>query len=283
VLIQVNNAANVGIEPKMAPKSINNSFYTQVLVRQRFESKTSTLGTGEPQLSTLNYQLSTNEMSIDRILNVPYNLPGTQSWQWINLYTRMSQERILFIDRPITDGFANSAIAALLYLESVDNTKPIYVYINSLGDPVMAGMAGAELGMMSVMAGLAIYDTMRHIKSDVYTICLGQAMGISTLLLSAGTKSKRACLPHAEIGLMPARAGSRGQASDIVINAGEVLAKRTSVAEVLAETTGQSVERILADSERMFYMTAEEAVAYGVIDKVLESAKEGTKLATASL
>jgi ATP-dependent Clp protease protease subunit len=219
-------------------------------------------------------------MSIDRILNVPYNLPGTQSWQWINLYTRMSQERILFIDRPITDGFANSAIAALLYLESVDNTKPIYVYINSLGDPVMAGMAGAELGMMSVMAGLAIYDTMKHIKSEVYTICLGQAMGISTLLLSAGTKGKRACLPHAEIGLMPARAGSRGQASDIVVNAAEVLAKKTSVAEVLAETTGQSVERILADSERMFYMTAEEAVAYGVIDKVLESSKEVTKLAT---
>ncbi len=218
-------------------------------------------------------------MPIDRILNVPYNIPGSQSWQWINLYTRMSQERILFVDRPITDGFANSAIAALLYLESVDNTKPIYMYINSLGDPVMAGMAGGELGMMSVMAGLAIYDTIKHIKSEVYTICLGQAMGISTLLLSAGTKGKRASLPHASIGLMPARAGSRGQASDIVINATEILAKKTTVAEVMAETTGQAAEKILADSERMFYMTAAEAQAYGLIDKVLESAKEVPQLA----
>jgi ATP-dependent Clp protease, protease subunit len=222
-------------------------------------------------------------MSIDRILKVPYNIPGTPSWQWINLYTRMSQERIIFIDRPITDGFANSTIAALLYLESVDNTKPIYIYINSMGDPVMAGMAGAELGMMSVMAGLAIYDTIKHIKSEVYTICLGQAMGIATLLLSAGTKGKRACLPHAEIGLMPARAGSRGQASDIIINAAEVLAKKTSVAEVLAETTGQSIEKILADSERMFYMTAAEAREYGLIDKVLESTKEVSNLAAAAL
>ena len=222
-------------------------------------------------------------MSIDRILNVPYNIPGTPNWQWINLYTRMSQERIIFIDRPITDGFANSTIAALLYLESVDNTKPIYIYINSLGDPVTAGMAGMELGMMSVMAGLAIYDTMKHIKSDVYTICLGQAMGIATLLLSAGTKGKRACLPHAEVGLMPARAGSRGQASDIVINAAEILAKKTTVADVLAETTGQSVEKILADSERMFYMTSAEAVEYGLIDKVLESTKELPNLVAASV
>lgn len=217
------------------------------------------------------------------ILNVPYNIPGSQSWQWINLYTRMSQERILFIDRPITDGFANSAIAALLYLESVDNNKPIYVYINSLGDPVMAGMGGGEIGMMSVMAGLAIYDTITHIKSEVYTICLGQAMGISTLLLSAGTKGKRASLPHATIGLMPTRAGSRGQASDIVINAAEILAKKRTIAEVMAATTGQSPEKILADSERMFYMTAAEAQAYGVIDKVLESTKEVANLSAANV
>jgi ATP-dependent Clp protease, protease subunit len=213
-------------------------------------------------------------MSIDRILKVPYNLPGTQSWQWINLYTRMSQERIIFLNQPITDGFANSMIASLLYLESVDNTKPIYLYINSLGDPVMAGMGGADIGMMSVMAGLAIYDTLKHIKSDVYTICIGQAMGIATLLLSAGTRGKRASLPHATIGLMPARAGSRGQASDIIINATEVLAKKGTVADVFAETTGQSPEKILADSERMFYMTAAEAMEYGLIDRVLESAKD---------
>ncbi|WP_309732347.1 ATP-dependent Clp protease proteolytic subunit [Chamaesiphon sp. OTE_75_metabat_556] len=213
-------------------------------------------------------------MPVDRILNVPYNLPGSQYWQWINIYTRMSQERIIFLNQPITDGLANSMVSSLLYLESVDNTKPIYLYINSLGDPVAAGMAGQEIGMMSVMAGLAIYDTIKHIKSEVYTICLGQAMGIATLLLSAGAPGKRASLPHASIGLMPARAGSRGQASDIIINAAEVLAKKTNIIEVFAENTGQSTEKIQQDSERMFYMTAHEAQAYGLIDRVLESSKE---------
>ena len=221
-------------------------------------------------------------MSIDRILKVPYNLPGTSSWQWVNLYTRMSQERIIFLNQPITDGFANSTIAALLYLESVDNTKPIYLYINSIGDPVAAGMAKSDIGMMSVMAGLAIYDTLKHIKSDVYTICIGQAMGIATLLLSAGTKGKRASLPHASIGLMPGRSGTRGQASDIIINAAQVLAKKGTIADVFAETTGQSPERIMADSERMLYMTSVEAMEYGLIDRVLESTKELPSLAMAS-
>jgi ATP-dependent Clp protease, protease subunit len=209
-------------------------------------------------------------MSVDRILNVPYNLPGSAYWQWINVYTRMSQDRIIFLDRPITDGLANSMVASLLYLESVDNSKPIYLYINSLGDPVAAGMAGMEVGMMSVTAGLAIYDTMKQIKSEVYTICLGQAMGISTLILSAGAPGKRASLPHATIGLMPARAGARGQASDIIISAAEILSKKTTIVDVLAKNTGQSSEKILQDSERMFYMTAAEAQAYGLIDRVLD-------------
>jgi ATP-dependent Clp protease, protease subunit len=219
-------------------------------------------------------------MSVDRILKVPYNLPGSQYWQWINVYTRMSQDRIIFLDRPITDGLANSMVSSLLYLESVDNTKPIYLYINSLGDPVAAGMGQEDIGMMSVMAGLAIYDTIKHIKSEVYTICLGQAMGIATLLLSAGSPGKRASLPNATIGLMPARAGSRGQASDIVINAAEVLAKKTNIIEVFAETTGQPPEKIEQDSERMFYMTAKEAQAYGLIDRVLESSKSSEALPT---
>lgn len=213
-------------------------------------------------------------MSVDRILKVPYNIPGSQSWQWINIFTRMSQERIIFLNQPITDGFANNTIAALLYLESVDNTKPIYLYINSLGDPVAAGMAGVELGMVSVMAGLAIYDTLKHIKSDIYTICVGQAMGIATLLLAAGTAGKRASLPNATIGLMPNRAGTRGQASDIAVNAAQVLAKKTNTIDLLAELTGQSAVKIEQDSERMFYMTAAEAKTYGLIDRILESPKD---------
>lgn len=207
-------------------------------------------------------------------VNVPYNIPGTPNWQWIDIYTRMSQERIIFLNQPITDGLANNMIASLLYMESVDNAKPIYLYINSLGDPVAAGMASADVGMMSVMAGLAIYDTIKHIKSEIYTICLGQAMGISSLLLSAGAPGKRASLPHATIGLMPTRAGSRGQASDIIVNAAEILAKQRTIADVFAETSGQAPEQILIDSERMFYMNATEAKAYGLIDRVLESSKD---------
>ena len=226
-------------------------------------------------MQAVNCQLSTDlTMSVDRILKVPYNLPGSSAWQWINIYTRMSQERIIFLNQPITDGLANSMVSSLLYLESVDNTKPIYLYINSLGDPVAAGMAGVEVGMMSVIAGLAIYDTIKHIKSEVYTICLGQAMGIATLLLSAGAPGKRASLPNATIALMPNRAGTRGQASDIIVNAAEILAKKSTIVDVFAETTGQTSEKILADSERMFYMTAHEAQAYGLIDRVLESTKE---------
>lgn len=221
-------------------------------------------------------------MSVDRILKVPYNLPGSSYWQWINIYTRMSQERIIFLNQPITDGLANSMVASLLYLESVDNTKPIYLYINSLGDPVAAGMAGMDIGMMSVTAGLAIYDTIKQIKSEVYTICLGQAMGLATLLLSAGAPGKRASLPNATIGLMPTLAGSRGQASDIVINAAEVLAKTTTIVDVFAETTGQSPAKILQDSERMFYLTAHEAKEYGLIDRVLESSKSSQALPTLS-
>jgi ATP-dependent Clp protease, protease subunit len=207
-------------------------------------------------------------------VNVPYNIPGTPNWQWIDIYTRMSQERIIFLNQPITDGLANSMIASLLYMESVDNAKPIYLYINSLGDPVAAGMASADVGMMSVMAGLAIYDTIKHIKSEIYTICLGQAMGISSLLLSAGAPGKRASLPHSTIGLMPTRAGSRGQASDIIVNAAEILAKQRTIADVFSETTGQAPEKILADSERMFYLNSAEAKAYGLIDRVLESSKD---------
>ncbi|HEY9660572.1 MAG TPA: ATP-dependent Clp protease proteolytic subunit, partial [Allocoleopsis sp.] len=125
-------------------------------------------------------------MAVDETLRVPYNLPGSPYWRWINIFTRMSQERILFLNQPITDGVANSMISALLYLDSEDQNKPIYLYINSLGDPVEAGIANMALGMMSVMGGMAIYDTMQHIKSEIITICFGQAAGMAALLLSSG-------------------------------------------------------------------------------------------------
>ncbi|HIK17089.1 MAG TPA: ATP-dependent Clp protease proteolytic subunit [Leptolyngbyaceae cyanobacterium M33_DOE_097] len=210
---------------------------------------------------------------MDEILRVPYNVPGSPYWQWISIYTRMSQERIVFINQPITSGLANSILSALLYLDSEDQSKPIYLYINSLGDPVLAGMANEGAGMMSVAAGLAIYDTMQHVKSELVTICLGQAIGMAALLLSSGTKGKRGCLPHSMIALNHTLTGTQGQATDIQVNAEEVISKRRLVLEILSENTGQPIERLTKDMDRTFYMTPQEAQAYGLIDRVLQSNK----------
>ncbi len=217
---------------------------------------------------------------MDEILRVPYNIPGSPSWQWINIYTRLSQERIIFLNQPITAGLANSIISSLLYLDSEDQGKPIYLYINSLGDPVLAGMTNEGAGMMSVTAGLAIYDTMQHIKSEIVTVCLGQAIGMAALLLSCGTKGKRSSLPHSMIALNHPLAGTQGQATDIELNAREVLDKRQLMLQILATNTGQSVERLAKDMDRTFYMTPQEAQAYGLIDRVIASTKVSTPLAT---
>jgi ATP-dependent Clp protease protease subunit len=210
---------------------------------------------------------------VDEILRVPYNIPGSPYWQWINIYTRLSQERIIFLNQPITAGLANSIISALLYLESEDQTKPIYIYINSLGDPVLAGMTNEGAGMMSVTGGLAIYDTMRHIKSEIVTICLGQAIGMAAVLLACGTKGKRGCLPNSMIALNHPLSGIQGQATDIQINAEEVISKRKLLLEILAQTTGQTVEKLAKDMDRVFYLTPPEALEYGLIDRVIPSTK----------
>lgn len=213
-------------------------------------------------------------MPVDRVLRVPYSLPGSQAWQWINIYTRLSQERIIFLNQPLTLGVANSLISALLYLDSQDQDKPIYLYINSYGDPVATGMADETAGMMSMIAGLSIYDTLQHIRSNVVTIALGQCVGMATLLLSSGEKGKRGCLPHTELALIHPYAGMQGQASDIQINAEQVIQKRQLMLEILAQNTGQPVEKIATDMQRSFSLTPVEAKAYGLIDQVLgESAQ----------
>ncbi|MEM8804697.1 MAG: ATP-dependent Clp protease proteolytic subunit [Cyanobacteria bacterium P01_G01_bin.38] len=210
-------------------------------------------------------------MSVTPAIRVPYNIPGSRNWTWVNIFTRMSQERILFLNQPLTDGIANSLISALLYLDSEDASKPVYLYINSLGDPVMAGMTSGGAGMMSVMAGLAVYDTMQHIKSEIITICMGQAVGMSAVLLSCGAKGKRASLPHAEIALVHPYSGTQGQATDIQVSAGEVLQKQKLVLDILTQTTGQTADKIASDMERMFYLSPQEAVDYGLIDRVIEN------------
>jgi len=190
------------------------------------------------------------------IPSVPYRLPGSQYERWIDIYTRLGQERIIFLGQEVTDALANRIVAYMLYLDSDDPNKPIYLYINSPGG--------------SVTAGLAIYDTMQYIKADVITICLGLAASMGSFLLAAGTKGKRLALPNSRIMIHQPMGGTRGQATDIEIEANEILRVRSELNNMLAERTGQSLEKIEKDTDRDYYMSAEEAKEYGLIDQVIE-------------
>ncbi len=189
--------------------------------------------------------------------SVPYRLPGSQYERWIDIYTRLGQERIIFLGQEVSDGIANRIVALLLYLDSDDPNKPIYLYINSPGG--------------SVTAGMAIYDTMQYIKSDVITICVGLAASMGSFLLAAGTPGKRLALPHARIMIHQPMGGTgRRQATDIEIEANEILRIRAQLNQLLADKCGQSLEKIEKDTDRDYFMSAEEAKEYGLIDKVID-------------
>lgn len=180
-----------------------------------------------------------------------------------DIYSRLLKDRIVFIGGPIDDNVANLVVAQLLFLESEDPDKDIYLYINSPGGVVTAG--------------LAIYDTMQYIKPDVSTICVGQAASMGSLLLTAGAPGKRYALPHARIMIHQPLGGAQGQSTDIQIQAKEILRLREVGNEILMKHTGQAHDKVVADTERDNFMSAEEAVAYGLIDKVVvrpEEAKE---------
>jgi ATP-dependent Clp protease, protease subunit len=174
-----------------------------------------------------------------------------------DIYSRLLNERIIFLGDAVDDQIANLVVAQLLHLESEDPDKDISIYINSPGG--------------SVYAGLAIYDTMRFIKPDVSTICAGIAMSMGAFLLAGGTKGKRMALPNAKIMIHQVSGGFSGQATDIEIHAREALAIRRRLDEILAENTGQSFEKVTQDTDRDYFMSAEEAEAYGVIDRVIRS------------
>ncbi len=173
-----------------------------------------------------------------------------------DIYSRLLKDRIIFLGTQIDDNVANLIIAQLLFLESEDPEKDIYLYINSPG------------GLVS--AGLAIYDTMQYVKPDVSTICMGQAASMGALLLAGGTKGKRYALPHSRILIHQPLGGAQGQATDIDIQAREIIRLRKELTKILAKHTGQSMEKIYKDTERDFYMTGEEAQEYGIIDEVIE-------------
>lgn len=195
--------------------------------------------------------------------SVPYRLPGSQYERWIDIYTRLSQERIIFLGQEVNDSIANRIVAFLLYLDSDDPSKPIYLYINSPGG--------------SVTAGMAIYDTMQYIKSEVVTICVGLAASMGSFLLAAGTPGKRLALPHARIMIHQPMGGTgRRQATDIQIEAQEILRIRQQLNEMLALRTGQTIEKIAKDTDRDYFMSAAEAKEYGLIDKVIEPSSLST-------
>jgi ATP-dependent Clp protease protease subunit len=174
-----------------------------------------------------------------------------------DIYSRLLEERIIFVGTPINDAVASSVIAQLLYLQSKDPDEPINMYIMSPGG--------------SINAGLAIYDTMQYLKPDVCTWCIGLAASMGAVLLAGGTPGKRAALPYSRIHIhQPWVSGVGGQASDLDIQAREVLKLRSTINEILAKHTGQTLERIEHDTDRDFYMSAQEAVEYGLIDKVVQ-------------
>ena len=173
-----------------------------------------------------------------------------------DIYSRLLKDRIIFVTGEIEDHMANLIVAQLLFLESEDPDKDIHLYINSPGG--------------SVSAGLAIYDTMQYIKCDVSTICMGLAASMGAFLLAGGTKGKRMALPNAEIMIHQPSGGAKGQATEIDIVAQQILKTRTRLNTILAQNTGQTLETIARDTERDNYMTAQEAMAYGLIDSVIE-------------
>ena len=201
--------------------------------------------------------MNKNGSDIIRAANMPYVIEqdgrGERSY---DIFSRLLNDRIIFLSDEVNDLTSSLVVAQMLYLESVDPDKDISFYINSPGG--------------SVSAGMAIYDTMQFVKCDVTTICIGMAASMGAFLLSAGTKGKRLALPHSEIMIHQPSGGAQGQCSDIKIRADLLLRTRDTLNRILAERTGRSIEEIERDTERDNFMTAEQALEYGLIDRIIE-------------
>lgn len=178
----------------------------------------------------------------------------------IDVFSRLMLDRIIFLGQPVTDTVANVINAQLLFLESADSDKDIYIYVNSPGG--------------SVYAGLGMYDVMQYVKPDIATVCTGMAASMGAVLLTAGTKGKRVALPHARVMIHQPSSGAQGQASDIEIAVREVLKLKKELYQIMSEHTGQTPEKIWEDSERDKWMIAEEAKEYGLIDEVIAPRKK---------
>jgi len=187
---------------------------------------------------------------------VAYRVPGAPNADWVDIYNRLYRERIIFLGKEIDDQLANQIIGVLLYLDSEDSTKPIYLYINSQGG--------------SVLSGLAIYDTLQHIKSPVVTINVGIAASMASFLLAAGEKGKRIALPHSRVMIHQAMGGAQGQAEDIKVEAKQILTIHENIVNQYARMTGKTADVVRADLQRDNFMSAEQAKEYGIIDQVIK-------------
>ena len=188
---------------------------------------------------------------------IPYVIEKTSRGERsYDIYSRLLKDRVVILSGEIDDNIASSIVAQLLFLEAEDPQKDIYIYINSPGG--------------AVTSGFSIYDTMNYIKPDISTICIGQAASMGAFLLSSGTKGKRYALPNARIMIHQPLGGARGQASDIEIQAKEILYIKKSLNEIIAKNTNQSIKKISSDTDRDFFMSAKEAREYGIIDSILD-------------
>ena len=186
---------------------------------------------------------------------VAYKLPGAMQADWVDIYNRLYRERIVFLGQEINDAKVNEMIAVMLFADSEDPNKPQYIYINSPGG--------------SVIAGLSLYDTIGHINSEVVTVNMGMSASMASFILGAGSRGKRIALPHSRVMIHQPMGGSRGQAEDIRIEAEQTLKITSTLVGMYSQMTGQTRERIVRDLDRNNYMTAEQALEYGLIDKIV--------------
>ena len=194
---------------------------------------------------------------------VAYKMPGSRGGEWVDIYQRLTRERIVFMGSEIDDEMANQIIGVLLYLDNENPNQPIYLYINSPGG--------------SVIAGLAIYDTIQHIKSEVVTVNLGIAASMASFLLCAGSRGRRFALPHSRIMIHQPMGGAQGQAEDIRVEASQIMRIRNNLVKMYSLMTGQTVDQIVLDLDRDNFMSAQEALKYGLIDEIVQPDDEKLK------
>lgn len=194
---------------------------------------------------------------------VAYKMPGGRGGEWVDIYNRLTRERIIFMGSEIDDELANQIIGVLLYLDNENPNQPIYLYINCPGG--------------SVISGLAIYDTIQHIKSEVVTVNLGIAASMASFLLCAGSRGRRYALPHSRVMIHQPSGGAQGQAEDIRIEASQIMRIRNNIVKMYSMMTGQTTDQVTLDLDRDNFMSAEEALKYGLIDAVIQPNDEKLK------